>query len=346
MPAKAIQTSADGVTWYTLPGTGGEYSDEGEQLNDTILGQSYSSIQPGLIGWTLGGQAFYKGFAGYVATLKQGGTPVALSAEAMSLVSGKTYQITSATKRLINHLVAVTVLDNAVAVDAADIETIDYVNGRVTFDSAYTPTGSITITGEYVPLADLAKAQSFTLTQNAEAIDETDLATAKANGGYRVFRPGLRTVSLEVGGFYDEASALWEVLDAREDIIIEINPDGAGLSRARGIFKMVSRSQSGDVGALEEETRQFQLSVPENVDLPFSWLHDASTTLSQAVRVLLDAFTAETLPYVRYAPDGILDTYFQGQGVVTDLSLSGGVDAMNEFTVSIQGSDAPTRVSL
>lgn len=342
--AKSVQVSADGVTWYTLPGNSGEWNDEAEQIDDTIFGHTFSSTQPGLITWTSNAQAFYKGFAGYVASIKSSGVSTALTDEPMSLVSGKTYKVTDATKNILDYSKAIVFEDNGVAVNAADIETINWLFGQVTFTAAYTVTGPITVaSGWYLPSTEVSRANSFTLTQTAETIDKTDYALARANDGYRVFEPGLRTISLELGGFYDSSDAVWEILEGRTEAVIEINPDGSGLSLARGVFKLVTRNQSGDVGALEEQSRTFNLSVPEDMDIIFNWQHDASTTLSQAIRVLLDAYINNTLPYVRYAPDGTDELLFTGQAVLTDVSLSSSLDAMNEFTAAFQGSDQPTR---
>lgn len=341
---KEVRVSVDGIAYYILPGGSGTFNDTGEQVTDTIFGQTFQSTQPGLISWTSNANALYKGFAGYVAKLLSPGTSTVMTAEAMALVSGKTYKISDTTKQVMDYTKTTTIKDGGVAVLAANIETINYLFGSVTFVSTYTPTGAITVDGYYFPMTEISKGNSFTLTQTVATIDETDFPTARANNGYRVFVPGLRTVSLQIGGFYDSASAFWEILEAREDIVIEVNPDGSGLSRARGIFKLVTRDQSGDVGAQEVENRTFNLSVPENVDTIFNWEHDASTTLSQSIIILLNSFIDQTLPYVQYAPDGDNDIIFTGQGVLTDVSLSSSLSAMNEFQANFQGSGAPTRI--
>lgn len=344
--AKEVAVSANGSDFYTLPGMSGDFNDEADQIDDTVFGQTFQSQQPGLITWTSSAQAFYKGFAGYVASLKSSGTSTSMTAEACSLVSGKTYKITDATKNVFDYTKTLTVLDSASPVAAADIESINYLFGQVTFKSTYTPSGAITVTGWYLPMTEVSRANSFTLTQTTQTVDNTDFATARANSGYRVFEPGLRTVTLELGGFYDYTDAVWEVLEGRSAIVIEINPDGSGLSLARGIFKLVTRGQSGDVGALEEQTRSFSLSVPENITTVFDWSHDTDTTMSAAIRVLLDAFINQTLPHVRYMPDGASGLLFAGQAVLTDVSLSSSLDAMNEFKADFQGSDQPTRADI
>lgn len=342
--AKRVAVSADGIAWYTLPGSSGEWNDEAEQVNDTIFGATFSSTQPGLITWTSNAQAYYKGFAGYVASIKAAGTSVVMTAAAMAQIGAtKVYAVVDRTKEIWDYTKTLTVADGGTPVNPTNIKTLDYLFGRVEFVASYTPSGPVTVTGSFLPMSEVSRANSFTLTQTAETVDHTDYQIAHANDGYRVFRPGLRTISLELGGFYDATDAVWEVLEQRKEIVIEINPDGSGMSLARGIFKLVSRNQSGDVGALEEQTRTFNLSVREGMDVIFNWVHDVDTTLSPAVRVLLDAYINQQLPYVRYEPDGPEELLFQGQAVLTDVSLSSSLDAMNEFTAAFQGSDQPTR---
>ena len=145
MPKK-IRLSSNGSTWYTLPGNSGELNNDSGQLDDTVFGQAFQSQQAGLIDWSITSNALYKGFAGYVGTILKQGTSTAMTAEAMSLVSGKTYQVTASTKRNFNPAVAVTVLDNAVAVNVTNILNIDYLFGRVTFIAGYTVTGPVTVT--------------------------------------------------------------------------------------------------------------------------------------------------------------------------------------------------------
>lgn len=350
--AKEVQVSIDGgTTWFLLPGGTGEWNDEGEQITDTIFGQTFQSTQPGLITWTSNANALYKGFAGYVASLKQSGTALQMTAESMTVVSGKTFQIDDAARQIIDWTQTVVVKDIAATVSAANIESIDHMFGTVTFVSSYTVNGAISMDAWYLPMTEIGKASSFTLTQTAETIDETDFETANTNSGYRVFNAGLRTVALELGGFYDAASAFWTVLEGRSDIIIEINPDGSDLSVARGIFKLVTRGQSGDVGALEEETRTFNLSVPisdialgPELTTIFSWAHANTTTLAQGIQDVLTNWLSQTNIRVRYLPDGLPAIGFDGTAVITDVSLSSGLDAMNEFTANFQGTGQPTRI--
>lgn len=343
MGTKRIRVSDDdGTTYYTMPGSTGEMSYESNDIDDTVFGQNFKSGQPGLVNWSISSNAYYKGFAGYVADIKKiSGTSTAMTNEACSLVSGKTYQVTNAAHRIMDHDTAIVVKDNSVTVSAANIESIDYLFGRVTFISSYSVTGPVTITNAYWTVASVAKGRSFTLTQTSEATQTTTFDEAQSNGACHTFDYGLKTVSLEVGGVFATSNDFQDLVAAREELVIEINPDGAGESVARGFFKAMSQKQSGNVGDLEEETIQFSLSVPA-VDLmlrPFGWLH-TSTTLTTAVQKALTAWEDETTLKVQYLPNGDLTGGKEGDCLITEISLSGGLEAMNEFSVTYQGTGA------
>lgn len=340
---KRVQLSSDGITFYTLPGNTGEISSEMGMLDDTIFGQNFTSEQPNLMDWKVNSNGLFKGLAGYQVSLKKTGTPTTMTAEAMTLVSGKTYQITAPTKRIIDPLTAVSVFGNAVAITNDKIESIDYLTGKVTFISSYTPTTPITLTGKYLPTSVVGGAKTFSLSMTAETKDETTIPEAQANSGCRIFAPGLKKASLELTGVYAISNGFLAALQARAPLVVEINPDGSQQTVARGFFMHTKQAQSGDNGSLEEEQIAFSLHVPdvEKMLTPFSWTF-TSSTLSQALRKAIAAWETDTLLHVRYLPDGTVGV--GGEGVVTDISLSGGLEAMNEFTVNVQGSGALSAV--
>lgn len=335
--AKRVQVSADGIAWYTLPGNSGELRSESGELNDTIFGQDFSSAETGLLNWTLNSNAIWKGFAGYIVNLKKSGTPTVMTGEAMTLVSGKIYQVTATAKQIISTAHAVVVKDNAVDHNA-DVISIDYLTGTIEFDAGYTVTGPVTIDAYYLPTSAIAGAKSFSLTQSAETIDETDIPLAKANGGWQIFSQGLKTASMEISGIYKTSNAFLAALISRASIIVEINPDNNNLSICRGIFKYSGQGLAGDVGALEEETINLRLNVPdiEKAKPPFTWIHSNLSTINPGIKLLLTAWLTGDNIYARYLPDGSAGQ--EGEAVITDVSLSGGLEAMNEFTVNLQGS--------
>lgn len=341
--AKTISVSDDnGSSWSVLPGNTGSFNDEATPLNDTIFGQTYQSEEIGLISWGVEAQAFYKGFAGYKAELrKTAAAGTAMTGEAMSLVSGKTYQIDDATKEIWDRSATFVVYDDVT--DVTDqVETFDYLFGKVTFLSSYTVSGSITVDGEYFTSTALGKANSYSLTQTAEAVETSDYATVQANGGFRTYQSGLRNVSLELGSFYNISAGLRALLEARTELIIEIDPAGDGKSIARGFFKVANEAQAGDVGGIEDETTTLTLNAPSSDYIPFGWQHANDTTLNAGIKICLDAFIAETAIDVQYLYDGTNGV--KGDAVVTDLTLAGSLDGMNEFTTNFQGTGATADV--
>jgi hypothetical protein len=342
MGAKKIQISPDaGTTWYTFPGDKGEFHNDATAINDTVLGQTYKSSQTGMLQWTVQTNGYYKGFAGYVATVKKSGTPTAFTGEAMTLVSGKTYKIGNAVKNVWNRLVTPTFTDNAVAVIPADILSIDYLFGTVTFTSGHTVTGPILATGSYLPTTAIASANGFTLTQTADTVNKTDFTTAQSNGGYMVYDYGLRTVSLALKGFYNVSNGFLAAVQGRAEVVVEISPDGAGNAVARGFMKPMTSDQAGNVGELETQDVTYQLAVPDQQDVisPFTWSFASSSTLNNALKQSLLAWSSQVTTNVNYLEDGA--TGHKGTAVVTEATLTGGLDVMNEFALKFQGSGAP-----
>jgi predicted secreted protein len=343
MAAKTIKISDDGgANYYALPGNQGDFKDEAGVLDDTIFGQNFKSAQTNLTKWSVSANALYKGYAGYQVDVKKSGTGTTMTAEAMSLVSGKTYKTTNPVKNVWDRTGTFTVYDGGVD-KTAFVLNIDFLFGQVTFLSSYTPTGAITVDGKYLPMTVLAKYRSFSLSMTEDAIDNTDIPSAQGNGGLRTYIYGLKTVTMELKGVYAVSNGYRAALVAGTELILEIDPSGTGKSIARGFFKPSNRSQSGNLGELEEETVSYNLTVPDNalMKTPFSWQHNTSD-LSLAVQKLISAYLNETTIKVQYLSDGT--TGLSGDCVVTDMSLAGGLEAMNEFSVNLQGTGAVASV--
>lgn len=334
--AKRIRISDDaGANYYTLPGNTGQLSDEVGSIDDTVFGQDYSSNQPGLIASSFQANAFFKGFAGYVATIKKSGAATAFATEAMTLVSGKTYKITNAAKNVWNRAGTFVVFDGGVD-HTVDVLSYDFLLGRVTFKPSYTVTGAVTVTGSYFPTTAIASARSFTLNMTAATIDKTAFDTAQANGGIRNYDYGLKHVSLDLGLFYSVANAFRTALLARSEVIIEIGPAGDANTISRGIYKPSSRQQTGNVGDLEQETITYNLFVPDQASLitPFTWLIETASTLNTGVSKAITAFLNSVKVKVQYLWDGT--NGWVGDAVLTSVTLSSGLEAMNEFAINGQ----------
>jgi hypothetical protein len=351
MAAKRVRISTDNATWYTLPGSQGTFHSMMGQTTDTVFGQNFESKQPDIGSWEVTSDAIFKGVVGYNAVISIPGTPTTMTAEACALVSGKTYQITNAAHRVISFNDSLTVLDNAVD-HTANVSTIDYLTGTITFLSAYTPTGPITVTGKYIPLVAVSKAKSFNLTQTSTTIDSTGYDDAQGNSGFKVQSSGLLTVSLTINGIQKIQNGWEALLVARGICYVQIDLDttNPGVNVFRGFFKLNDRNEAGNVGALETEDIKMDLWVPYSNFLawPASWYFTGGSTMPVAIQEILTSFYTQTLIYCQYLPTGTVGNTpmdgLTGQGFVSECTLANTVDGLNTFTVHIMGTGTPTAV--
>src|SRR5262245_32474462 len=160
--SKSIYVSDDaGTTWFILPGSTGALNRGAGSIVDTVFGQEYESHESGLITWTVNGQAIQKGQAGYKAMLWKQGTSTVMTAEAMHQVgTTKTYATTAKAHSMWDRSAPVTIKVGGTPVPAADIASLDFLFGQVTFISTYTPSGAVTADGKYFPKTMLCGAQS------------------------------------------------------------------------------------------------------------------------------------------------------------------------------------------
>ena len=348
MAAKKIQVSDNsGTNYYTLPGSSGGLTLERATVNDTVFGQNFASMLASLGQWSVTANAYFKGVVGYIATIKKTGTATTMTSQAMSLVSGKTYQISDPTKRVISFADSLNVFDNGVD-QTANVISIDYLSGLVTFASGYAVTGPVTITGKYLPLVTVAKAKSFTLTQTAAEEDASNYDDARTNGGWKTIQEGLKTVSLELGGIYNVANGSAGQLAADTVLVIQISPDNTTDTVFSGFFMMTSDAQAGNVGAIETETLRFDLWVPATQLLvsPFNWYLTNNSNLNIAVKKVITAWLNSSNLNVNYLPDGGTTTGAGQTGVVivTECTLSNTMEGQNEFKCTFRGTGAPTAV--
>lgn len=108
--------------------------------------------------------------AGHSARLEATGASTAMTTEATTNLGSDIYQITDASKRVIDPTQSITVADGGGTVSAANY-TIDYLFGRIIF--GVTPTGSVTITANYLPRIEFACARSASINLERTALDKT-----------------------------------------------------------------------------------------------------------------------------------------------------------------------------
>lgn len=323
-------------SWLDFPSPSASLEQTSEQAGTTIFGSGgFESNLPTIFSHTLSGSGYLRETAGYNATLKRAGTPVDFTGEAMTQVgSTTTYRITDATKNLWNPRSGVVVYVGA-SVQDEDTYTVDYMFGRVTFNTA--PVGAVTVDGQSMPTAAFASANSIDITQSAATSDITTFQLAQAENGYASYRPELLTVSMELSGFYNATANLYEVLNERNELVIEIDWTGDGGFISRGIFRVTDLSNSGDVGQVEDESVSFTISSIEGVT-PYSFQFTANAQASDAFQLIANAWINREYIGFRYAPEGLSNPYFSGRACVSDASISTSVSGIGELSVDLQGS--------
>ena len=201
---------------------------------------------------------------GHAATVKKSGTSTVFTGEAFTLVSGNTYQITDAAKRVWDRTASFTFYGNSIAIPSSQISSIDYLNGKVTFSSSQTT--PITADGKYMPMTSVAGANSFELAINNTILDDTDF---DITDNYRSSMYGLSDVSVTLRRFAQATNEFFTALTNGDYLVIEIDPAGTGTSIARGWFVVESSNQSGSVDELE--TLELSFRLDNTNDVAFSW---------------------------------------------------------------------------
>lgn len=207
--------------------------------------------------------------AGYLTTVKASGTSTAMADEAMTNTTGFSYQMNDLTKRVWDRDVVPTFEDlgeSPQVILAADVLSIDYLFGVVTFASAKTEP-VVLKTGNFMPMTTIAGAHSYNLGQGGDVLDDTEFGLANNNGARQRIL-GIRDVSLSVSRWDQVTKTFFNALNNRTPLMIEVRPGGSG-DVARGWYVPEAEDHSGDVSSLEAADLSFQLDG--NVRSSFNW---------------------------------------------------------------------------
>ena len=335
--AKLVQVGRDGISYNTLPGSSAEISIESSSLDNSIFGQAYQSSLAGVFSYSLSANAWLRQTPGFYAEIKSATSSTAFATpEATTLVSGKTYRITDPDKRILDPAQEVTVFDDGFAVASSNVVLINNLFGEITLADDYVVTGPITVDGSFLTTTALGCANSASLTQSTDVIDTSCFETVAANGGYVTNEAGTKTVSLELSGFYREANNFFDVLDDREELIVEIDWEGDGETISRGFFRVMNYSQDGDQGGNENYSVTLELSVPDDFE-PFGWYFGTDSKAPAGFKDIIGAWLDRDYLYFRYYPRGVDNEGYEGRVIVSDASISTAVDAIGELSLDGTG---------
>lgn len=182
------------------------------------------------------------------------GTGTSMTGEAVTSLGSGVYQITNAAKRAINPNAAFTVLDGVSTVPSSAYQ-VGWGAGKITLTNGYTAVGTITVTGEYLTMAQAAQGSEWTF--NSELTTEESQTFGDA---WKEHTPVMRSGTVTFNRFYnDEYFA-----DDNEGnyFILHLYVNLAGNDRFMCAAQMTSTGVTANENELIKENVSFALHGP------------------------------------------------------------------------------------
>lgn len=182
-------------------------------------------------------------------TVKVAGTSTAFTNEPTTELAADTvFQLNTAVRRVLDPNVAVLVEVDAdgggaggYVAAAADTYTVDYLDGKITFATPLAAVALVRVSASYLPLLDVAEAESASLAVKRALLDKT---VFHATDVHVKRMPGLKEATVEVGVLDDVntdqdpgagTQKLYDLAQAGTPVFVEIHPGAVG-SKFRGWF--------------------------------------------------------------------------------------------------------------
>jgi len=186
-------------------------------------------------------------YAGKLALVKVASTPINFTDEAMTTSDNLTFQITNTSKRIWDYET-----DVIVKVDVVEVTTgfkISKLDGKIIFDNV--ETGTVTVTGKYVPTTTVAEAHEYSIALNADTLEVT-----RFQDEYKRKIPGL----LDGSGSISD----WDVIDtyfvdnliSGKPVVIELYPQST-LEPTRMFAILESTEMSAAVSGEQDKSVSF-----------------------------------------------------------------------------------------
>jgi hypothetical protein len=196
--------------------------------------------------------------AGYKTTVYKGGEAVATTNEPTTKVTANTvYQITDATKRVLDPTVTVTVEVDADGAGAGGYVagtgyTVDYYTGTITFAADQGASALVRVSASYIPLLSVASARAAGIKRARTILDCTKFNST----GFRSYKYGRLEASgdleLVEDGFtdHDSGAGTQRFIDDIEDavlVLLEIDMGGQGVkARCWATLETLDTNTPGD----------------------------------------------------------------------------------------------------
>jgi hypothetical protein len=184
--------------------------------------------------------------AGKDVTIKVSGDATTMTGEATSTTDDQVYQITNATKRVLDFDTPPTVLDDGVETEEA--YTVNYLSGRITFEDVDEARGPITVTGKYLPMSTAAYANDMSHSRNCDLLDADRFGLTHKN---RI--AGLKSASGVIGHIDMTDETYSDALTAGEPLVIEIVP-ASGIEPTRYLALLESDEMKAALDGVQSAT--------------------------------------------------------------------------------------------
>ncbi len=203
----------------------------------------------------------------YKTRIKRGGTPTSFSSEPMSPLSTDyvEYQIDDDTKQVWSRESSDTpsISEDGAPVGSSEYS-LDYLFGKVEFDTARSSSVTITVDGgKYIPVGSserITHCNDHTLTQEVNVLEDGGFKEYQDNGGNRTRIMGLKDSNVSLSRFVDAENDFWEDLNDGTSVLVEIEPGNLGYI-FRGWYKLENDNLSGGVEDLESGDVSLQLDA-------------------------------------------------------------------------------------
>jgi hypothetical protein len=201
----------------------------------------------------------------YNTTIEITGTSTAMVAEAMTGSGAGPYQVTSA-KRVFDPAATFTFYDNGIDC-TADVLTVDYLFGKVTFTGV--KTGPITVSGSYLPRLTFLEGRSLGISLDADELDTSVFGSGWKNSAQGLMQLtvdvetlALLTADMDPGVGSRKLSA---VFLNRTSVVLSCCPGGTG-NTYRAFVITPSEKEDAAVADLLKATATFKSTAPRAVD--------------------------------------------------------------------------------
>jgi len=139
---------------------------------------------------------------------------------------------------------------------SADIESINYVQGIVTFSTPHSTATVITMDVDYLTADYLAGGRSWSLDVGSNMLDVTAFSTTATDPVWRTYLAGINDATIDIQRLYQAdstANFFFDSLNAQSsNLLVELVPDDAG-DRYEGFCHVAGFSPSVEVDGIADE---------------------------------------------------------------------------------------------